>query len=73
VYNLWLAFQQKLVGNSSVAKSNYVVVFQHDSRVMNTAVVHVNSEDAVDVVKCETCITRIVLYNSMNTVGTVSL
>ena len=70
---LRLAFQQKLVGNSCVAKSNYVIVFQYDSRVMNTAVIHVDAEDTVDVMKCKAWTSCIVFNNSMNAVCTISL
>ena len=40
---------------------------------MNTAVIDVDAEDAVDVVKCKACISCIVFNDSMNAVCTISL
>jgi len=44
-----LALQQKLVTHSSIAKPNDVVMLQPDSGIVYTAVVDINSKNAVNV------------------------
>jgi len=69
----WLAFQQELVGQSSVAKANDVIMFQLYSSVTDSTVVDVNTEHAANVMQSKTRIGRVVLDNSMNAVCTTAL
>lgn len=68
-----MALQQELVTHSSVAKANDIIVLQLNSRIVDPAVVDINSKNAVNIMKCETGITWVVLYDGMNAVCTVSL